>query len=85
MSTTLDPKQIVLDAAHVLTTLAEGNYKPRGIQYLYISSSGHVMSHTFRGVQIAYDRSQMESLSKGQRTALDVFAYYNDKCFQLIF
>jgi hypothetical protein len=85
MPTTLDPKQIALDAAHILSTLVEGSYKLRGIQYLYISSSDHVMSHTFRGITIAYARGQFEAVSKGANLKLDVFAYYNDKCYQLIF
>jgi len=73
-----------LNAAHILTTLVEGKYNIKGIAYQFISCSSHVISHTFRGIALAYDRNEMEQLSKGGRKGLSTFAYYNNQCFLLI-
>lgn len=60
MTVQAQTQQITLDAAQILTTLSQGGYQIKGIQYLYVSCSSHVISHIFRGVSIAYDRGQME-------------------------
>ena len=72
------------DLTAVVNILIEGHYEFTGIQYLYISCSDHVLSHQFRGVEIKYSRCQMEAISKGANIKLDIFAYYNNKCFILI-
>lgn len=72
------------DLSKVVSILSEGNYEFSGIKYEYISCSGHVLAHQFRGVEIKYDRNQMEALSKGQNIKLDFYAYYNNKCYRLI-
>ncbi len=77
-------KEQLQDLANVVNILIEGGYEFSGIEYKYVSCSGHVLSHKFRGVEIKYDRSQMEQLSKGKTIKMDIFAYYNNKCFQLI-
>ena len=77
--------EIQKDLATVIGILSEGNYKLRGLVYKYISCSGHVKSHQFRGVEIYYDRTQIEAVSKGADIKLDIFAYYNNKCYQIIF
>jgi hypothetical protein len=72
------------DLTTVVGILIEGDYNFTGIAYLYVSSSDHVLSHKFRGVEIKYSRGQMERISKGANERLDIFAYYNNKCFILI-
>ena len=77
-------KEQLQDLAKVVNILIEGGYEFSGIEYKYISCSSHVLSHQFRGVEIKYDGNQMEQLSKGKLQKMDIFAYYNNKCFQLI-
>lgn len=77
-------KEQLQDLAKVVNILIEGGYEFSGIEYKYISCSSHVLAHQFRGVKIKYDRNQMEHLSKGKLQKMDIFAYYNNKCFQLI-
>lgn len=78
-------KNNLKDLAKVIEILSEGNYNFVGIEYKYISCSSHVLSHQFRGVEIKFDRGQMEAISQGKIKKIDVFAYYNNKCYQLIF
>lgn len=77
--------EVLKDLTHVVNTLIEGNYKFKGIQYLYISCSSHVLITRFRGIDIKMDSHALACQCQGIKTKLDVFAYYNDKCYQLLF
>ena len=76
--------EVLKDLTHVVNTLIEGNYKFKGIEYLYISCSSHVLITRFRGIDIKMDSAHLECHGKGIKTKLDVFAYYNNKCYQLL-
>jgi len=77
---------IPTDINHILTNLGEFGYHITGIKYLFISCSSHTcIKSSLRGINIAMDNSQLEECSKGKNVKLDVFAYYNNKCYQLFF
>jgi hypothetical protein len=76
-------QSIMSAMAHIVSTLAFGNYSFVGISYVYVSSSSHDITHVFRGIEIKHDRNQLEQYSQGSRKDLDTFAYYDNKCFLL--
>jgi hypothetical protein len=77
--------EVLKDLTHVVNTLIEGNYKFKGIKYLYVSCSSHVQITRFRGIDIKMDNGHLEATARGLKTRLEVFAYYNNKCYQLLF
>lgn len=77
--------EVLKDLTHVVETLIAGDYKFKGIKYLYVSCSSHVPVRRFRGVEIKMDSAHLEAHTRGLKTRLDVFAYYNNKCYQLLF
>lgn len=73
------------DLTHIVSTLIDGGYIFTGIQYKCISSSSHVLITRFRGIEIKMDSHALSCQCQGIKTKLEVFAYYNDKCYQLLF
>lgn len=74
------------DLTHIVNTLIEGGYIFTGIQYKCISCSAHRTIVTkFRGIEIRVDSTQLECQCKGIKVKMETFAYYNNKCYQLLF